>query len=294
MDSENLTWRSLSLKHAGKCFECGMILNVGEKALWNSSTRSIKCLKHTMATPVPPPQLIKTKFSSSSESPTALVDPGEAGGFAKAEANRRIEQRKERVNTRFPRVGKFLLAVTDEPQSTRAWEAGAKGEVGVGQKLDQLASKYGLKVLHDRRIPNSRANIDHIAVTRAGVFVIDAKNYSGTIRIVDKNGFFAPADYKLFVGGRDCTKLVTGMHRQTEVVQKMVANSSITMPVVGVLAFYHGKWEPLSSLFPQEVVQGVLINNKGIEQIVTRPGEYTLEEIAEVTHLLANCLASNS
>ncbi len=39
----------------------------------------------------------------------------------------------------------------------------------------------GLGVLHDRRIPGSKANIDHIVVGPAGVFAIDTKRYTGKI-----------------------------------------------------------------------------------------------------------------
>jgi hypothetical protein len=59
-------------------------------------------------------------------------------------------------------------------------------------------------VLHDRRIPRTRANIDHIAVTRSGaVWAIDAKNYRGKVQRVDKGGWFA-TDERLYVGSRDC------------------------------------------------------------------------------------------
>lgn len=98
--------------------------------------------------------------------------------------------------------------MTDEPQSTKAWKIGAKGEVAVGKALDSLAVKHGFQVLHDRLIPNSRANIDHIAVTRAGIFVIDAKNYKGMIQIRDKSGFFEKSAPELWVGKRNRMNLV--------------------------------------------------------------------------------------
>lgn len=63
--------------------------------------------------------------------------------------------------------------------------------------------------LHGRRIPGTRANIDHIVVMAAGVFVVDAKRY------VDKRpelrvegGILRPRVERLMVGGRDRTKLV--------------------------------------------------------------------------------------
>ncbi|WP_245561710.1 nuclease-related domain-containing protein [Agromyces italicus] len=53
-------------------------------------------------------------------------------------------------------------------QSTHAWSVGAAGEEVVGARLDAIASEH-IRVLHDRRIPGSRANIDHLVVTPGGV-----------------------------------------------------------------------------------------------------------------------------
>jgi hypothetical protein len=55
----------------------------------------------------------------------------------------------------------------------------------LGAALDRLRSET-LAVLHDRLIPGSNANIDHLAIGRAGVFVIDSKRYTGQ---VERRGF---------------------------------------------------------------------------------------------------------
>ena len=55
-----------------------------------------------------------------------------------------------------------------------AWAIGAAGESKVGKRLEKLPSEY--KVFHDRKIPSSRANIDHIVVGPTGVFAIETKN----------------------------------------------------------------------------------------------------------------------
>jgi Nuclease-related domain. len=34
-----------------------------------------------------------------------------------------------------------------------------------------------MRVVHDRRIPRSRANIDHIVIAPRGIYVIDTKHY---------------------------------------------------------------------------------------------------------------------
>jgi hypothetical protein len=62
-------------------------------------------------------------------------------------------------------------------QSTVAWRQGAEGEERLGYHLDQLTGE-GFVILHDRRVPGSPANIDHLVIGPTGVFVVDAKNFS--------------------------------------------------------------------------------------------------------------------
>jgi ssDNA-binding Zn-finger/Zn-ribbon topoisomerase 1 len=68
------------------------------------------------------------------------------------------------------------------PASTTAWETGARGEEWTARMLDPLTER-GFVILHDCRIPGSKANIDHIAVGPSGVFVIETKNVAGRLRI---------------------------------------------------------------------------------------------------------------
>lgn len=224
--------------------------------------------------------------------PETPVSQGIAGASARAKNEHLIKRRKERVTKKFPRAGKYILALTNEPQSTRAWEVGAEGEVAIGKLLDSLATKYEFRVLHDRLIPKSRANIDHLAITKFGVFVIDAKNYQGVVRVQDKSGFFEKNAPELWVGKRNCMKLVAGMKRQTSIVKEILQDNSIEFPVVGVLAFYAADWGTFKFLRTQLEVDGVLINSKGIEAIVSREGSRSAQEVDAVTHCLATELIS--
>jgi len=207
-----------------------------------------------------------------------------------AENERRVKKREERVTKRFPRAGKYILALTDEPQSTKAWKIGAEGEVAIGKLLDSLAVKYGFRVLHDRLIPKTRANIDHLAITKFGVFVIDAKNYQGVVRIKDNSGFFEKSAPELWVGKRNCMKIVAGVKKQTSIVKRILEDDSIECPVVGVLAFYAADWETFRFLRAQLEVDGVLINSKGIEAILSREGMLSTEEMDAATYSLATKL----
>lgn len=77
-------------------------------------------------------------------------------------------------------------------RSAEMWEKGADGEQAVGAALSSLGPNWF--VLHDVRWPGRRfANIDHLAIGPSGVFVIDAKNWSGAITVRDgvvrQNGY---------------------------------------------------------------------------------------------------------
>src|SRR5699024_9308893 len=93
-------------------------------------------------------------------------------------------------------------------------------------------------VLHDRRIPGSRANIDHIVVTAGGVWVIDAKRYRGRPALRVEGGLIRPRVEKLMVGRRDCTKLVDGALKQVALVRQALEG----VPVTGALCFVEADW----------------------------------------------------
>lgn len=54
-------------------------------------------------------------------------------------------------------------------------KAGQEGERLTAKILDAQAAQRGFTVLHDLRIPRSKANIDHIVVAGSIVWVIDSK-----------------------------------------------------------------------------------------------------------------------
>ena len=290
MEPSHQDWKRLKLRRDGICSVCGISLQAGTLALWSASQRIVSCIVHSEASISKVEDLeLETEIEMSAQLEIP-VSQGIAGGSARAENERRVKKREDKITKRFPRAGKYILALTDEPQSTRAWEIGAEGEVAIGKLLDSLATKYDFRVLHDRLIPKSRANIDHLAITKFGVFVIDAKNYQGVVRIKDNSGFFEKSAPELWVGKRNCMKLVTGMKRQVLIVEGILQDNSIGFPVVGVLAFYAADWETFKFLRTQLEVDGVLINSKGIEAIVSREGSLSVQEMDAATHCLATKL----
>ncbi len=75
-----------------------------------------------------------------------------------------------------------------EPNHVRAWGIGAKGESLTEEELERLPDGYEL--LHDRRIPGSRANIDHVVIGPTGVTVVESKRLTGEMRIRDDEVYF--------------------------------------------------------------------------------------------------------
>jgi hypothetical protein len=71
------------------------------------------------------------------------------------------------------------------------WRRGAEGERIVGAALDAL-ERSGFRSLHDRRMPRSRANIDHITVADGRAYTVDAKRYSGAIAVRRGSALFTP------------------------------------------------------------------------------------------------------
>jgi hypothetical protein len=80
-------------------------------------------------------------------------------------------------------------------QPTRAWHDGARGERATARRLRRL-ERQGYVVLHDLQVPGSHANLDHLAIGPAGVFVIDSKHYRGRLYLAP-DGMLWYAGYPL-------------------------------------------------------------------------------------------------
>ncbi|MFF4647501.1 nuclease-related domain-containing protein [Streptomyces sp. NPDC001389] len=58
-----------------------------------------------------------------------------------------------------------------------SWSVGAAGEARTARLLAPLVRRGHAVVLHDRAIPGSRANLDHLVLTAAGAIYVDTKNW---------------------------------------------------------------------------------------------------------------------
>jgi hypothetical protein len=164
-------------------------------------------------------------------------DPGEAGRSARREYERKRRRRLQNTSHRS-RLARLIATVFGPSAKEKRqladekhWATGAQGEAILA---DSLAKRCpDVQLLHDRRMPHSKANIDHIAVGASGVYVIDAKRYRGKIE-VRQPLLGAP---KLRIAGRDRTKLVDGLAKQVAVVEMTLADLAPEVPVHGCLCF---------------------------------------------------------
>jgi hypothetical protein len=264
----------LTLRRPDVCTACGKHVAVGVRAAWDPSSRTVRCLACSELAPIP------RQSAGSAPHSLALVPPLQSGAGASAqrEHDKRANRRQEQVLAEHPRLGRLLLAVFDEPARTKVWEQGARGERAVAAKLDELAGSH-LVALHDRRMIRvdgrpSRANIDHIAVTAAGVWVIDAKTHQGTLEIRRSGGLFTPRVEKLVIAGRDQSKLLEGLDRQVEAVRAVLAEVGADVPVRGALCFV-GTELPWFG----DTIAGVpLVGRRGLGKLMKSPGALTESE----------------
>jgi hypothetical protein len=235
--------REMGLRYAGTCARCGDGIAQGARAIYNTTVRSVRHIDCDVE-----------------------LDRGVAGASARREHDRRrakddarIAEQKADIQAAFGAgfLGKVatFLAVDDRPRRrTEVWAQGAVGEERVAEALGRLA-EVGVLALHDRRIPGTRANIDHIAITPWGVWVIDAKRYlNKRPDVVTEGGLFGiGGTTRLTVGGRRKDELVDGVLRQVERVRGVVEDAA---PVRGALAFVDADWPLIGGDFS---VRGVAV-----------------------------------
>lgn len=218
----------LKLRRDDSCSVCSRALPAGATAYWVKTERRVICSDcGGWAEASPPP------------SPAA-------GASARREHERRRAARENRTRERYGRVGASLARISRGPQSERAWERGARGEEANAARLERLLASQPVVLLHDRRVPGSRANIDHLAVGPGGVTVADSKNLKGKVRVDWKGGLFSPRRFDLYVGGRKRTRLLESVEAQMTVVRSVLEEEGITgIAIQGALCMMNVEELPL-------------------------------------------------
>jgi len=148
-----------------------------------------------------------------------------------------------------------VLRRKSEWASQRAanFAAGATGEEALAEAFAPLTAK-GWHPLYDRASHNG-GNIDLLAVGPAGVAVIDAKSWSGTVKIDGT---------RLLLEGHNRAKDLNGVHRQVAEVEAALRDAQPQVTVRGFLALA-GEQDRNR---PSEAVDGIKV--LGVDQLVER------------------------
>jgi len=150
-------------------------------------------------------------------------------------------------------VGIFFFLVAVAAAILLAWGdrrlgnflKGAKGEEWVAHELAFLGSEYA--VFNGLRFGGGKQNFDHIIVAPAGVFVVETKNWKGSVEFHDG---------KLYTGGKEPSRppLKQVKAAAAELVSYLDDSGCGDLPVHSVLCF-------LETELPEEImnVNGVVV-----------------------------------
>jgi hypothetical protein len=84
---------------------------------------------------------VEVRSEPETEPESTAQEGGAAGASAQRENERRKSRRDQQIRNRHPKVGGLILALSDDPQSTKAWASGAKGEAALGARFDKPVSE---------------------------------------------------------------------------------------------------------------------------------------------------------
>lgn len=190
------------------CAECGTDLAFGQVAVWCAAERVIKCL------------------------PCAGVsdDSGVLGHPQRALERTSVGRRAAVVASKLRGARNSAVAPV--------MESACRGKQETAEVLEGIA---GIEVLHDRRIPRTKAIIDHLIVAPAGVFVLGVHSGTGRVELRDRGGVLR-YDARLFVNGRDRTSLADGVLDRMEFVRRVLDTTYPTVEVQGILCFVGCHW----------------------------------------------------
>src|SRR5580693_4679924 len=266
----------MKLRYPAECSVCGVALPAGAPGGWDPATPERGTSTAARATPA---------FTDSAPQARALFEPGHPGASVEREYLRRKRKREARTRDAHPRIGGLLLALRRPPQHELAFHQGQLGEQKVAISLQKRTAAGPATLLHDRRMPAGRGNIDHLAIAPNGVFVIDAKNIKGKVRVSKP----ARGAAKLLINGYNRTKLIDGLDRQLCAVSDalIAVGHPDASPIQGVLCFTDADLPLLGTL---QMRGHLLIHTRTLAKRLNAPGPLPASTIDTLARALARAL----
>jgi hypothetical protein len=248
-----MAMKLMVIRRRGGCVACNAELAPKTRAWWDSTAKEVTCTTCRPADFPEPVSVFESAMASAAPKPLpppVPIDRGTGGISAMKEHQRRAAKHEKKIEEKWGtgRIGKVAKFFADEPQSTKAWAKGADGEIRLAKRLDRDLAGFAT-VLHDRKVPKTRGNIDHLVVAASGIWIIDAKNYSGKVECRDV-GDLRTIDNRLYVSNRNQTKLLAGMGWQGEAVQRAIDSIGFgDVPVHRCICFTSAEWDRFSKPF---------------------------------------------
>jgi hypothetical protein len=266
--------RVLKLRWPAKCIACSASLSAGTRTWWDAQERSVTCMACRSAAFEP----------AVADRPCSQLERGRPGASAAREHRHRRSNREARTRRNHPLIGGLLLALRDAPQNESAWRQGAIGERAIASYLERRTASGPAIVLYDRRMPDSRANIDVLAIAPTGVYVIDAKAIKGKVRVARP---LLSAE-RLLIEGRNRTKLIDGLERQISAVRDALsAAGHPDVPVRGALCFTKAE---LPLLGTRKIRGHRLLGRRALAKTLNSKGALTSTTIDALAQALAGAL----
>lgn len=139
----------------------------------------------------------------------------------------------------------------------------------MARRLEKHLARSDVVLLHDRRIPRTSANIDHVAIGPGGVTVIDTEN----------------------VSGNDRSTLIDLLAWQVQAVRDTLDDLGFPhISVAGALCFADGSGLPF---FRRQETHGLLVDGpRRVAALARRPGPLGHDVITQVRDELADALSA--
>lgn len=274
--------KQMALRYAGTCRVCAVELPARTQAVYDSEAKNVLCLQCRDRDPAEPLGFLP---------PPQPIDHGVAGAGPQAEYERRTAKRQKELDAIPGLRGKLVRALDKEPQSTTAWAKGAEGERRLASTLE-AGLTTGAVVLHSRKVPKTRGDIDHLIVASSGIWIADAKNYQGRVEGRDVGGW-RTSDVRLYVNGRDQTKLVDNFEWQVAAVRAVLDPMGFgEAPIHPVLLFTQWK----KGLFEKPVtVRGVrAMWASRLVELANEPGPLSPDAVRAIATQLSAKLPSKA
>ena len=169
------------------------------------------------------------------------------------------------------------------PAPSRKWVKRAETDRRAMARLQFIESE-GVIVLNDRRVPGSKSNIKLIAISPAGVFVIDAKGYKGLVHTKREGPIRNLGPTELHVGRKNCTSSVYDLADHLEVVRGAMSSApwGSEVPVHALLCLTRAEWGFASPIEISNVWVGwprLVANRLQAPEVMDSP---TVQEVSEM------------